>query len=97
MNIIFRQEFLIALDSILEFIAKDSVDRAVKFHDELYGKLYDLGFMPYKFRRSLSFDDENIRDFIFKGYVIPYLVDKRNDTIAVLGIFKENTFKTLQI
>jgi len=95
MKIIFRQEFLTALDDILGFIAEDSPTKARKFQSELYGKIYDLGFMPYKFRKSLSFDDERIRDFIFKGYVMPYLIDKRNDTIAVLGIFKENLFKPL--
>ncbi|EGR7920127.1 type II toxin-antitoxin system RelE/ParE family toxin, partial [Campylobacter jejuni] len=44
----------------------------------------------YKFRKSLAFDDENVRDFIFKGYVIPYKIDKEKDLIIILGIYKEN-------
>ncbi|TEY03205.1 type II toxin-antitoxin system RelE/ParE family toxin [Campylobacter sp. US33a] len=46
--------------------------------------------MPYKFRKSFIFDDENIRDFIFKGYVIPYKIDKEKDLIIILDIYKEN-------
>ncbi|EAL2490596.1 type II toxin-antitoxin system RelE/ParE family toxin, partial [Campylobacter jejuni] len=52
--------------------------------------LKKLDFMPYKFRKSLAFDDENVRDFIFKGYVIPYKIDKEKDLIIILGIYKEN-------
>lgn len=46
--------------------------------------------MPYKFRKSWSFDNEDIKDFIFKGYVIPYFIDKQNDKIVLLAIFREN-------
>ena len=49
--------------------------------------------MPYKFRRSKSFDDNKIRDFIFKGFVIPYLMDEPNDTIVILAIFKQNLLR----
>ncbi|EKB0626229.1 type II toxin-antitoxin system RelE/ParE family toxin, partial [Campylobacter jejuni] len=50
----------------------------------------NLSFMPYKNRKSLSFDNENIRDLIFKGYVIPYLIDKSKNEILILGIYKNN-------
>jgi len=42
--------------------------------------------MPYKFRKSIHFNDENIRDLVFKGYTVPYLVD--DEVIVVLGIVK---------
>jgi len=44
--------------------------------------------MPYKFRKSIYFDDENIRDYIFKGYAIPYLINEDNNEIALLDIIK---------
>ncbi|EAH7533979.1 TPA: type II toxin-antitoxin system RelE/ParE family toxin, partial [Campylobacter jejuni] len=50
----------------------------------------NLSFMPYKNRKSLSFDNENIRDLIFKGYIIPYLIDKSKNEIVILGIYKSN-------
>lgn len=50
----------------------------------------NLSFMPYKNRKSLSFDNKNIRDLIFKGYIIPYLIDKSKNEIVILGIYKSN-------
>jgi hypothetical protein len=37
---------------------------------------------------SGSYDNENIRDLIFKGYTIPYMVDSENNKIIILDIFK---------
>ena len=50
--------------------------------------LATLPYMPYKFRPSIYFDDKDIRDYIFKGYVIPYFVDKTMDKIILLGMVK---------
>jgi len=30
----------------------------------------------------------HVRDYIFKGYTIPYLIDEENVVIVVLDIFK---------
>jgi hypothetical protein len=76
------------LDAVLDFIAEDSLNRALEFLAELEEKLATLPYMPWKFRPSIYFDDEAIRDFVFKGYVIPYLVDTAKDKIVLLGIIK---------
>ena len=88
MELIFSDNFLSRLTDILKFIAKDSKKRALSFKNELLKQLQGLDFMPYKYRKSLAFDDENIRDFIFKGYVMPYKIEK--DFIVILAIYKEN-------
>jgi len=31
--------------------------------------------MPYKHRKSIYYDDENIRDLVFKGYTIVYMIE----------------------
>lgn len=90
MNVIYDDLFLNSLCNIIEFITRDSKKKAFYFRDELLKRIDELSFMPYKFRKSLAFDDENVRDFIFKGYVIPYKIDKEKDLIIILGIYKEN-------
>lgn len=40
------------------------------------------------YRKSISFDDERVRDLVFKSYVIPYAIE--DETIYVLGIYKAN-------
>jgi len=80
--------FTYHLEQIILYIADDSKTRARNFRNKLQKQLNSLENFPYKFRKSIYFDDDNIRDYIFMGYTIPYLVDKANDTIVVLDIFK---------
>jgi len=76
------------LEIIVLFIADDSRTRAKYFKNILYRRLKTLDDFPYKFRKSKYYNDDNIRDYIFIGYTIPYLVDEKNDVIVVLDIFK---------
>ncbi|MGE4420301.1 MAG: type II toxin-antitoxin system RelE/ParE family toxin [Sulfurimonas sp.] len=54
----------------------------------VFHKLNNIPNMPYKYRKSNYYEDADIRDFIFKGYTIPYLIDLQNNTIVLLDIFK---------
>ncbi|MCK5678445.1 MAG: type II toxin-antitoxin system RelE/ParE family toxin, partial [Flavobacteriaceae bacterium] len=66
----------------------DSAQESLTFEKEIFEHLDGLSLFPYKFRKSIYYDDENIRDYIIMGYTIPYLVDEVNDVIVVLDIFK---------
>jgi hypothetical protein len=44
--------------------------------------------MPLKYRKSIYFENETIRDFIFKGYCIPYLIEAEYERIILLDIIK---------
>jgi len=65
---------------------------AIEFQLELDSKIDDLDNMPFKFRKSIFFDNENIRDYVYMGYVIPYKIDKEKNRITVISIskYKEN-------
>ena len=76
------------LKVILKYISIDSKIKAKKFNIDLLKKVKKLPNMPYKFRQSLYYNSNNIRDFIFKGYTIPYLIDKDKNSIVILDIFK---------
>jgi len=90
MQIVRDAHFIVSLQNILDLIAQDSLDRAVDFYELLNHKIEELVHMPLKFRQSRFHSDPNIRDLIFKGYVIPYLID--NDTIVILNIFKAKRY-----
>ena len=92
MNVVKDPKFNEELKVILRFIALDSKPRAINFKNELITKVNNLPYMPYKYRKSHYFSDENIRDYIFKGYVIPYKIDTENNTLSILAIikYKEN-------
>jgi len=87
-QLIYDQRFIDAFVEIRHYIAKDSANRAHDFERELKSKIETLISMPYRYRQSIYFNQKNIRDYVFKGYTIPYMVDEECDMIVVLDIFK---------
>jgi toxin ParE1/3/4 len=85
--------FFAELETIVDFIAQDSLKRAKYFSDELSQKIMNLPHFPYKYRQSKKSTDTHIRELIFEGYVIPYRIDTLKENIVILGIFSENEWK----
>ena len=81
------------LEVIVNFIAEDSVGRALAFYDELLVKINQILENPYMYRKRLRLNDENIRELVFKGYTIPFEIDKESNKIIVLGIFNQNLWQ----
>lgn len=73
---------------IWTYISKDSVNRANIFKSKLKNKIKNLSNNPYKFRKSFYYNDNNVRDLIYKGYTVPYLIDTSRNVIVILDIFK---------
>jgi len=88
LEIIYEEKFIDTFTNIWDFIALDSESRANQFKKELKSKIEDLVHMPYKFKQSIYFDSEEIRDLVFKGYTIPYKIDEVKNQIVVIGINK---------
>nr|DAX97000.1 MAG TPA: ParE toxin of type II toxin-antitoxin system, parDE [Caudoviricetes sp.] len=91
MVIKYKPKFERELKIIFDFIAKDSLSRAREFRNELIAKIERTAQTPFICRKSINFNDESIRDLIFKGYVIPYLID--DEVIYILGIYKANEWQ----
>jgi plasmid stabilization system protein ParE len=85
-----HRKYVSNLFSILEYIAKDKVLASQKFKGDIDEKIENLINFPYKNRPSRYFENENIRDMIFKGYTIVYEVKPQEDTIEILDIFNRN-------
>ena len=94
MTIIRDEKYILKLQSILEFIAKDSFGRAKQFKNNLDNQIDNLVNMPFKCRKSIYFSDDNIRDLIFMGYAIPYKIYESKNEIIIIGInkYKNNLF-----
>lgn len=82
----FKQE----LEAVLDFIAEDSISRALEFYDALLEQIEEIPTFPYRHRKRIDQDDDHIRELIFKGYTIPYLIDEESGVIVVLGAFNQN-------
>ena len=86
MKIVRSQAYTTALQETIRFISLDSKPRALQFKYDLDTHIDDLDNMPFKFRKSIYFDNNNIRDLIFKGYTIVYKVDTIKNTITIIGL-----------
>ena len=64
------------------------MNQAIKFQVELDEIIDSIPNMPFKYRKSIYWNDNNIRDLIFKGYVVPYKIDTAKNQIIIIGINK---------
>ncbi|PAF48765.1 hypothetical protein BKH41_05750 [Helicobacter sp. 12S02232-10] len=87
MQLLITDRFEYELSRILVFIAKNNPQNAIDFKNSLMIKLQNTISMPYACRISAKFNQENIREFIFKGYTIIY---KITENIELLGIYRDN-------
>jgi len=82
------------LNEQVEYIVKDKPGAARKFKTDILKRIKEVPSMPFACRRSIFFDREDIRDLIYKGYIIVYKVDENEGIITVFGFtkYKNKTF-----
>ncbi|WP_338407687.1 type II toxin-antitoxin system RelE/ParE family toxin [uncultured Flavobacterium sp.] len=88
MRIRFQEEFLIELNDQVHYISKDKPVAARKFKTDLLKNIKNDLKNPYHFKKSRYFENENIRDFVFKGYVVVYEIDIEKKIVSVFGFIK---------
>jgi plasmid stabilization system protein ParE len=94
MRIKLTVDFNYDLRDIVDFIAKDKPIAAKKFKKELLANLKkDLKY-PFHYKVSIYSDgDENVRDYVFKGYTVVYKVNVELEFVSVVAILKHrNSF-----
>ena len=82
-KIVFKNSFVLRLEQQIDFISIDSVFRARKFQKELISEIKKIPKNPYKHRKSIYFNDNNIRDLVFKGYTIVFRIN--DNQIEIFG------------
>ncbi|WP_348825243.1 type II toxin-antitoxin system RelE/ParE family toxin [Flavobacterium aestuarii] len=88
MRIRLQEDFLFELNNQVHYISKDKPIAARKFKTDLLKNIKKDLVRPFHFKKSIYFDDENIRDYIFKGYVVVYEVDIEKKIVSVFGFIK---------
>jgi len=90
MKIVRTQEYQSELLLILRYIANDKVSASKIFRRELNKYINNIPTFPYKYKQSIYFNDENVRDMTFKKYTVNYEVDLNDNIIIILSIFNQN-------
>ncbi|MBO9585452.1 MAG: type II toxin-antitoxin system RelE/ParE family toxin [Flavobacterium sp.] len=88
MTIKISNEFLELLKEQVHYIYKDKPRAALKFRKDLLRNIKKDLIHPFLFKKSIYFDNENIRDYVFKGYVSVYEVDIDKNIVFVFSFIK---------
>ena len=86
MKIVFKDTFINRLENQLDYISLDSPKRARKFQSDLFRRIKEIPDNPYRYRKSIYFTDELIRDLVFKGYTVVFRINE--NTIEIFGFVK---------
>ncbi len=79
-------EFRAKLHRQINYIAKDKPMAARKFKKNIYAEIKKIPERKYSYKKSDFFDDNEIREMIFKGYRI--IFDIKQSEIIVFGFHK---------
>lgn len=95
MKIEFHPEFTAALIEQIRTIAEDKPRAAREFRQNLIAQCKSLVDMPYRCRKSIYYHDENVRDLVFRGYIIVYMIQE--DSIVIASLINQQNFKPKSI
>ncbi len=80
--------FRLKLAKLVKYIARDKPQAGRNFKNELLNEIRKIPEFPYSYRESIFFNDDNIRDLVYKGAVIAFRILKNRNTIEVFGFSK---------
>jgi len=84
-KIIWTPQSLSDLDSVAEYIAKDSIYYAILFVENIIKSVESLELFPQMGRVVPEYQNKSIREIFYKSYRIIYEI--QNTTIDILTIF----------
>ncbi|UCN00266.1 hypothetical protein LCX93_12195 [Sulfurimonas sp. SWIR-19] len=89
MQILCTDLFEKQLQDILQELAKEDFDATKNFKIYLDTVIINIPTKAQKYKQSVYFNDENIKDLEHQGFVIPFFIDKASETYLVLGIVEK--------
>ena len=86
MKIVYKDSFVFRLERQIKYISNNNPTAAKKFKKGLLERIKTIPSNPLIFRKSIYFQDESIRDLIFKGYTVVFRINENQ--IEVFGFVK---------
>ena len=88
MNILCTNLYQTQLHVILDEFSKEDLAATKNFKLYLDTVIINIPTKVAKYKKSILFDDENIKDLEHKGFHIPFYFDEKTETYLILGIVK---------
>ena len=89
MTIVCAPQFEASLKEILEPLSQNNPKAAKDFKMYLDTIIINIPTKVKKYKPSIYFNDESIKDIEFEGYTIPFIYDESKEFYALLGIVKK--------
>ncbi len=86
MDIVTSELYKKQLKDILEMLIKIDVDATKSFKIYLDTVIMNMPTKVKKYKKSIYFDDDNIKDIEFQGCRIPFMIDDVNNRYYIIGI-----------
>jgi len=86
MNIVTSKLYEKQLKEILKTLVKIDSDATKEFKIYLDTVIMNMPTKVKKYKKSIYFDNENIKDIEFQGCRIPFLIDDVNNCYYIIGI-----------
>ena len=74
------------LKEAIELVKKQSEADVSNFEMYLDTIIINMHTKIKKYKQSIYFDDENIKDIQNQGFIIPFYIDEKNNLYILLGI-----------
>lgn len=88
MKVSFTEDFVLQLKEQIKYIAKDKPTAAKKFKKDLLKNIKKDLVNPFNFKKSIYFEDEKYRDYVFKGYTTIIRIECELGIVYIIGILK---------
>jgi hypothetical protein len=88
MKIVCSELYVSQLKAILEEMVEYDFKATKSFKSYLDTIILNVPTKSKKYKKSILFDDENIKDIEHQGLRIPFMIDETNDVYVILGVTK---------
>lgn len=89
MRILCTELYEMQLQDLLSEFSKEDFNATKAFKSYLDTIILNMPTKAKKYKKSLYFDDENIKDIVHEDFIIPFYIDKTNDSYLILAIVKK--------
>ena len=95
MQVLMSNEAHEDIDSIYEYISRDSIKYANETSEKIYSRIYELESSPYLGRYVPELSDKHLRELIYKSYRIVYDVSEDSNTVYIhFVVHEKRNFKS---
>lgn len=85
MKIRFSEAFIEKLERQIRYIANDKPKAARNFRKALRERISEIPKRPYSFRRNPYYSDREVRELIFNGYTVSFVIEPESNSIYIFS------------